>query len=94
MAVIMTVNGALEPCEPANGLHFTLEEMQRAVGGHVESLEFEKQLVLLFNEEGGPTMLNLPPNRLAIQWAAKHGQQHLLYGPVVLCHFQKGQWVP
>jgi len=45
------------------GLHVTLEEMQKCVGGYVEFVYLEDDLVLVVNEEG--LINNLPHNEIA-----------------------------
>lgn len=45
------------------GLHVTLEEMQKCVGGYVQFVYLEDDLVLVVNEEG--LINNLPHNEIA-----------------------------
>ena len=45
------------------GLQVTLEEMKKCVGGYVEFVHLEDDLVLVVNEEG--LILNLPHNKMA-----------------------------
>ncbi len=54
----------------------TLSTMQTAVGGFVERLQINKDVVLLMNEDG--QMLDLPPNHKASKLAGR-----MILGPVV-----------
>jgi len=47
------------------GLQVTLEEMQKCVGGYVEFVYLEDDLVLVVNEEG--LINNLPHNEMATE---------------------------
>lgn len=49
--------------EPANGKAFTLEEMQKFVGGYVELIAQDRETLMLVNEEG--RLLGLPVNEVA-----------------------------
>jgi hypothetical protein len=56
-----------EPVLPANGATFTLEEMQRMVGGHIEALRLGDGTILWLNEEG--KLYGLPFNPIANELA-------------------------
>lgn len=55
-------DGSLEDYPPA-GKHYTLEELQQAVGGYIEILHVEKGFLMVVNEQG--KLKDLPVNRLA-----------------------------
>jgi len=48
----ITTDGAILSIVPNNGLYFTLEEMQKAVGGLVEMLPLPDGRTMIINEEG------------------------------------------
>lgn len=55
--------GEIIPVLPSKGVRFSLEEVQKMVGGFVERVRLLERAVMLVNEEGIP--LRLPFNRLA-----------------------------
>lgn len=63
MATWIKANGATETVTPANGESFTLEELQRYVGGYVEVLELSDGTLMWLNEEG--KLHELPYNAAA-----------------------------
>lgn len=67
MALWIKTNGAPQTVAPANGKHFTLEEMQTFVGGYIEALELNDGTVMYLNEEG--KLNELPYNLVADQIA-------------------------
>jgi len=63
------------------GLHVTLEEMQKCVGGYVEFVYLEDDLVLVVNEEA--LMNNLPHNEIATKILSLEGKSNIV-GDVLL----------
>jgi len=63
------------------GLHVTLEEMQKCVGGYVEFVYLEDDLVLVVNEEG--LINNLPHNEIATKILSLEGKANIV-GDVLL----------
>ena len=63
------------------GLHVTLEEMQKCVGGYVEFVHLEDDLVLVVNEEG--LINNLPHNEIATKILSLEGKANIV-GDVLL----------
>ena len=55
---------------PKNGHDFTLDEMQAFVGGHIEFVHLDDDMILCINEEG--KLLELPPNRIATVYASPY----------------------
>lgn len=49
---------------PANGKHFSLEELQGLVGGYIEVLYLKNGTIMVINEDG--KNLNLPRNERAM----------------------------
>lgn len=62
-AHIVRSDGSISEVYPANGTDFSLEEMQTAVGGLIETVELDEETVMIVNEEG--KLLHLPYNKLA-----------------------------
>lgn len=62
-ALIIRTDGTISEAYPANGTDFTLEEMQSAVGGMVETVALDEDNLMLVNEEG--KLLALPYNQQA-----------------------------
>lgn len=56
-------DGTIIPVVPKKGMKFTLEEVQKMVGGYVERVQLPGGNVALANEEGIP--LGLPYNEKA-----------------------------
>lgn len=65
---IYKANGAHEEVQPANGSYFTLEELQTLIGGYVEFIHFDNDLVMVVDEDGA--LKHLPRNEKAT-WIAK-----------------------
>lgn len=65
----MKSNGSSIPVSPKKGKKFTLEEIQKMVGGYVERLKLPGRYVMLINEEG--LIFKLPLNREASEIAQR-----------------------
>lgn len=63
MATWIRADESQSEVTPANGKVFTLAEMQRFVGGHIEALPMRNGKIMWINEEG--KLKQLPPNLLA-----------------------------
>lgn len=84
-AVIITVEGDLKPCTPANGCDFKLEEAQKTVGGYIESVYLDDSTIMVVNENGKFTLM---PNPVATIVALKKGaisQGDYICGDVIVC---------
>lgn len=57
----------MSPIHPDNGNKFTLDEVQKVVGGYVQVIRLAHNMKLLVNEDG--LMKGLPLNILASQMA-------------------------
>ena len=60
-----------------------LSAVQGLVGGYVESVPFENDMVMLVNEDG--RIMKLPPNLVSYRG--------VLVGTVVFCGVQRNEWV-
>lgn len=68
-----------EEVTPADGKQFTLEELQKYVGGYIERIELGNNLAMYVNEEGA--LKKLPINNIAT-WILQ-GLRLLTFGVVV-----------
>ena len=62
MAILVKTNGEIEYVSPQNDSDFSLNELQKFVGGYIEILPLGKELMVI-NEEG--KLLGLPYNENA-----------------------------
>jgi len=78
--VRIPVEGGPERLAPADGKHFSLEELQDAVGGYIElvAIPAVPRAVLIVDEDG--LRKRLPANDVATYLA-----QQRVVGPVVMC---------
>lgn len=85
IAVIITVEGELKPCTPADGESFQLEEAQKIVGGYIECVYLDEDSIMIVNENGKFTQ---SPNPVATivalnKKAISHGDY--ICGNVIVC---------
>jgi hypothetical protein len=83
MAVLYTPDSRVKEVQPANGRHWTLEELQAIVGGYVEVVRTVDHCFMVINEEGKiqtpPLPLNIPATRLYV-----HGRKDVILGPALV----------
>ena len=65
-ATLIKANGEEQEVSPANGKDFSLEELQKFVGGSIEMGSTHDGRTLVFNEEG--KLLGLPLNEKATKF--------------------------
>ena len=74
----------VEDVEPQNGEDFKLEELQAYVGGLIEIVYLNDELIMVLNEEG--MLHNLPVNPLATAIFQEHtGRADYILGNVLVC---------
>jgi len=86
-AFLVKPDGYVEPVAPRFGAKaFSLDEVQEYVGGYVQLITVNKNLVLLCNEDGGAQ--NLPENPEAARTLHKESglDYGFIVGTVVICH--------
>lgn len=85
MATLIKVDGSESEQKPANGKSFTLEELQRFVGGYIQELRMPSGSFLLFDEEG--KMKNKPINGRATLIGRTCGTAHddCVVGDALIC---------
>ena len=71
-ANILYTDGRKVPVVPKNGTDFKLDELQKIVGGYIETINLPGGSLMVVNEEG--LLDGLPSNRLA---------SRLAYQPIV-----------
>jgi len=71
MARLIKPDGTEETVVPANGKKFTLEELQKHVGGYIQLLPGCGNTKILFDEEG--LFKRLPRNLVATQFCINGG---------------------
>lgn len=52
MSTRLAIDGTMTPFAPKNGVRYTLDELQTAVGGCIEILRLNTGEILVMNEEG------------------------------------------
>lgn len=81
--IIAKVTGNMQVVEPANKREYTLEELRRIVGGHIEIIDLGKRY-LVVNEDG--KILRLPYNTMATNWMlVAIGGSDFIVGDALLC---------
>lgn len=60
--LLITPEASVTPLVPANGRDFTLEELQKSVGGCIEILDLTEKSIMIVNEDGKG---RLYPNMMA-----------------------------
>lgn len=83
-AKIIKVSGEVIEVTPKNGTDFSLEEMQKIVGGWIETIGNDKQIMVL-NEDG--KCKDFPYNKVATEIAIKEFGLFADYiaGDVLVC---------
>lgn len=85
MAKLIKVNGETEEVSPKNGTSFELEELQKMVGGLIQILATDENLLFVMNEEG--KVLGLPANHKATEIFQKEFKtSDFLVGDVLICN--------
>ena len=74
---------------PANGIYFTLEELQGYVNGRIEIIPLEaddlEDRLLVVHEEG--KLISLPFNLPAtLIWIMYYGESDFISGDAIVCH--------
>ena len=88
-ARLYTTDFIIKEVAPANGIYFTLEELQGYVGGRIEILHLEaddlEDRLLVVHEEGKLISLhfNLPATLI---WIMYYGETDFVSGDALICH--------
>jgi len=81
--IILRADGTQEAVAPANKKDFSLKEMQRIVGGYVETLYLPSNEVMVINEDG--KLEGLKVNVRATEIVRGHLIQDTIVGDVLIC---------
>lgn len=85
MALIIKANGEFEKTEPINGVTFSLEELKKIVGGHIEVDYLPNIGYIVVHEEG--KLIGLPLNKTATAiYQVTTGTSDYVVGNVLICH--------
>ena len=86
MAQLLHADGRSEIVAPANGESFTLQELQRYVGGYIEAIYLRDGCVMLVNEEAKLREPIPPLNRAAtaLFWNSGGSVFDCVVGPAIL----------
>jgi Domain of unknown function (DUF3846) len=76
-------DGTIIPIAPANGVHWTLEELQGLVGGYIEHATTIDGRIMIVNEMGKVQRPMLPLNKEATR-IYRHGRVDPIVGPAVV----------
>lgn len=76
-------DGTIVPIAPANGVHWTLEELQGLVGGYIETATTIDGRIMIINEHGKIVEPMLPLNVEATR-IYRHGRFDPIVGPAVV----------
>lgn len=86
MAKLLNANGTKLKVKPKDGVKFSLEELQRFVGGHIEIFTLDGKEVMVINEEG--KLKGLPVNVRATRLFRQfHGVGDYIVGDALICKF-------
>lgn len=85
MATLITSEGKLREVVPDNGKTFSLDDLQKYVGGYIEIVHIDKEFDMVVNEEGKFQML--PINEIATRLYRKSRYtDDVIVGNALLCN--------
>lgn len=80
---IYHVDGGVQTVMPANGVHWSLEELQKMVGGYIELCRTRDGRYMVVNENGKVVQPMLPLNYSATR-LYQYGEHDPIVGPAVV----------
>lgn len=87
LSTVINTDGLHKNVEPSNGEDFSLEELRRFVGGHIEIVRLSKSQVMVVNDEG--KVNDLPENQYATMLVNIAGIRDVIVGNVLVCDITK-----
>lgn len=87
LSTVINSDGKFFNVEPFNGEDFSLEELRRFVGGHIEIVRLSKSQVMVVNEEG--KLRNFKENQYATMIVNMVGIHDTIVGNVLICNTNK-----
>lgn len=85
MGRIIYPDGRQETAKPANGKSFTLEEMQKIVGGIIQMIGLPSGEEMVLHEEGKELRLPKNPAATVLGRAAGIADSDFIVGTVLIC---------
>jgi len=93
VAKLIKENGSEQKIVPKTLPHFTLEELQKAVGGYIEFVRVrEASKTVVVNEEGRLNGSKRNPRATLLLAGMGCTANHELYGPVLFCNDNEIDW--
>ena len=83
LSIIYHPDNRTEEITPEKGKFFRLKELQSIVGGYIECMYLNDDMMMIVNEEG--KIKGLPYNHLATLIAIKSGYDNFIVGPALVC---------
>lgn len=84
-AVWCKANGRVTPVTPKNGTDFSLEELQKFVGGFIEVVRLNDDQIMVVNEEGAIKDMEYNPAASAIMIINPETPSEPIFGDVLVC---------
>lgn len=85
-ALIIKTDESVTPIVPVNGGDFTLEELQKHVGGRIEIVRLTDQAIMVINEEGKDALPLNPMATVMAKATCSIFPWDYIAGDVVMCH--------
>lgn len=85
MATLITTDGKVKEITPQCGSAFTLEELQKAVGGYIEIVHIDRDFDMVVNEEGKLKMLPVNETATRLYRKARYTDD-VIVGNALLCN--------
>jgi hypothetical protein len=82
---IIRTDGTSSFTQPEDDKKFSLKEMQKVVGGHIEIVHLDKDMVMVLNEEGKLRNLPLNTKATALFRLSHPGNGDFVVGDVLVC---------
>lgn len=83
MATIYKTDGTVEEIQPKKGKYFKLKELQKIVGGYIETIYLKNKEVMVVNEEGKLNDLSL--NEKATVYLLDQNYADVIVGNALVC---------
>lgn len=83
MATIYKTDGTVEEIQPKNRKDFKLVELQKVVGGYIETIYLKNKEVMVVNEEG--KLNDLPLNKKATDYLLAQNYTDAIVGNALVC---------
>lgn len=85
MGTIIKTNGEKINVEPKDGMHYSLKEMQKIVGGYIEIIYLNDNQLMIVNEEGKIDGLDYNDEATAVLEKSYPYSGDFIAGDVLVC---------